>query len=165
MASFTKAEEAEYKAAFDSMDVDHDQFVDAIELAQVLKNLGMYQSDAQVHQLIAEVDANKNGLVEFSEFMKIVTDIKSGAKSDASGFGHVVKEQKKMIQVKGMVGQHSFSQEEMSAFAEHFNHCMRNDPDLDYLMPIDASASQLCDKVHDGVLLGQVHQHRRSRNH
>ena len=146
------SDRAEYKATFDSMDKDGDQHIDMQELQVCLRNLRLYKSDTQVNALIAEVDSNRNGKVEFDEFMHIVADIKSGRETS---FANVVKEQKKVIQVKGMVGQHSFAQEEMSAFAEHFNQCLGNDPDLDYLLPIDASGTDLCKKVADGVLLAK----------
>jgi len=152
MATLTDQELAEFKAAFDSMDFDHDMHITEAELKQVLINLKLYQSDQQVKTLIAEVDENENGKVEYKEYLKLVSSIKQG---NSSAFGHVVKEQKKMIQVQGMVGQHSFAQEEMSAFAQHINQTLGNDPDLDYLLPIDPSGLDLCNKVGDGVLLAK----------
>jgi len=58
-----------------------------------------------------------------------------------------------VIQVKGAHGQHAYAQEEMTAFADHINYCLGKDADLDYLMPIDPSGTDLCKKVKDGVLL------------
>jgi len=152
---FSDTELKEYKLQFDNMDADHDAYVDPNELKAVLQALNMFQGDQQLKALIAEVDSNNNGKIEFDEFLRVVVAIKTGAKSDAAGFGNVVKEHRKMIQVKGAVGQHSFAQEEMTAFSHHFNQCLGHDKDLDYLLPIDPSGLDLCHKVHDGVLLAK----------
>jgi len=143
----------ELRSIFDSMDHDGDGFIDDQELKSVLEKLKMFQSMEQVQQLIAEVDENKNGLVEFTEFVAIVHGLEKG--DGNSDFGKVVKEQKKLIQVKGASGTHSFAQEEMTAFAEHLNQCLGGDPDLDYLLPIDSSGIDLCEKVKDGILLAK----------
>jgi len=156
MASpFSDAELKELKTQFSAMDTDGDQFIDANELQEVLKNLKMYKSIDQVKALIAEVDHNNNGLVEWEEFVKLVAEVKTGNKVDSSGFGQVVKEHKKMIQVKGATGVHSFAEEEMIAFAEHMNNCLSQDPDLDYLMPVKTDNVDLCNKVRDGILLAK----------
>jgi len=152
---FTADELKELKVQFQDMDTDGDNFVDAKELQTVLKNLKMDTSMENIKQLITEVDKNGNGLVEWDEFLLIVADIKQGKKGDSQGFGLVVKEHKKLIQVKGAVGTHSFSEEEMIAFAEHLNNTLGHDPDLDYLMPIKADSTDLCRKVKDGVLLAK----------
>lgn len=36
-----------------------------------MKNLGLYESQAQVQKLIKEVDANNNGTIEFGEFLDV----------------------------------------------------------------------------------------------
>ncbi|CEP00842.1 Calponin-homology (CH) domain-containing protein [Plasmodiophora brassicae] len=62
-----------------------------------------------------------------------------------------------MIQIHGQSGGvHSFSQEEMTAFAEHINNSLANDADLSYLLPIDTTGQQLASAVTDGVLLAKL---------
>ena len=61
---------------------------------------------------------------------------------------------KSMMSIKTKSGgQHSFSQREVTAFANHLNICLSDDPKLAYLMPINADTMDLTTKVQDGVLL------------
>lgn len=66
-----------------------------------MKNLGLYESASQVSKLMSEVDANKNGVIEFTEFLDIIYNIKQGK---TSGFAAVYTKQKDLIQVKGHTG-------------------------------------------------------------
>jgi plastin-1 len=141
----------------------------------VLKQLN--EKTDNVQKLIKEVDKDNNGTIEFDEFLWVIAQIRSGAAD--KGFANVYHKQKEMIQVrlygitrhmlhnvyimvlcccsqvKGAVGVHSFAHEEMSAFAAHFNAKLSNDPDLDYLLPIQTEGTDLCTKVKDGVLLAK----------
>jgi len=84
--------------------------------------------------------------------LDIVVNIKKGS---TSGFAKVYSKQKELIQVKGAVGTHSFSEEEMAAFSEHLNNCLADDPDCKHLLPIDEKNMDLCEKVQDGILLSK----------
>jgi hypothetical protein len=142
----------EYRAHFDSFDTNHDGFVVPEELKGVLQNLNMYESMDQVHRLIDEVDKNKNGKVEFSEFLDIVANLKAGK---TSNFTKVYSKQKELIQMKTATGTHTYAEEEMSAFAEHLNLCLQGDADCKHLLPIDPNGLDLCKKVSDGILLAK----------
>eukprot|EP00455_Lapot_gusevi_P056718 TRINITY_DN949_c0_g1_i1.p1 TRINITY_DN949_c0_g1~~TRINITY_DN949_c0_g1_i1.p1 ORF type:complete len:640 (+),score=335.88 TRINITY_DN949_c0_g1_i1:74-1921(+) len=152
---FERSEIEEFKKQFNSFDKNGDGSIDSKELAEALRNLGEQCSPQQVTSLIEEVDADRSGTVEFNEFLWIIGQVRQGRKNTQQGFARVVEKQKNMIQVQGHTGVHSFAQEEMTAFAEHINQCLRADPDLDYLLPIDATGTELCDKVRDGVLLAK----------
>lgn len=150
---FTDKEMEEAKAAFDHIDLDHDMFLNVDEVIHVLAELKLDCSREKALKLISEVDVNHNGLVEYSEFMALAAQVKTG--KGLSEFGHLMKEVKKLVAVKGAVGQHSFAEEEMTAFTEHINNCLAKDPDLDYLMPLRTTDLDLCRKVRDGVLLAK----------
>jgi len=147
----TDAEIKEYKTMFASFDSDGDGFITSDELTQVLKNLKMYSNPAQVSALIKEVDKNNNGTIEYHEFLDVINAVKSGS----SSWTRVYSEQAKILKVAGHTGTHSYSEEEMAAFAEHLNNSLGHDTDLKYLMPIDPKGLDLCTKVSDGVLLAK----------
>lgn len=153
--NFTEEELIEYKRAFQSIDDNNDGFLDGKELIVILKKLNLFQNEQQVHQLMSEVDRNSNGTVEWDEFLHVCHELKSGSKSGDFGFGRVVRETRKMVQVKGASGLHSFAEEEMAAFAEHINQCLGDDAELKYLLPINPQGVDLCHKVRDGVLLAK----------
>lgn len=54
-ATFTQSEIDEYRQHFSSFDANGDHFIDDKELAGVMKNLGLYESQAQVQKLMKEV--------------------------------------------------------------------------------------------------------------
>jgi plastin-1 len=149
-----ESEVAELKAVFASFDKDSSGHIDAKELKAVLKELKMYESESQVHGLIAEVDANKSGTIEFNEFLDIVLAIKAG-KGGSLKFAKVYSKQKELVQVQGTVGVHSFAEEEMAAFSEHLNQCLGQDKDLKHLMPLESKGMDLCKKVKDGLLIAK----------
>lgn len=150
--AFTPEEIEEYRTHFASFDANNDQHIDDKELAGVLKNLGMYESQAQVQKLMDEVDENKNGVIEFSEFLDIMYNIRAGK---SSGFAHVYTKQKDLIQVKGHTGIHAYAEEEVSAFAEHMNTYLEGDADLAHLLPIDPAGLDLARKIRDGLVLAK----------
>jgi len=154
MAKFSEKELAEYKAIFSSFDKDGSGQIDVNELNSCLKELKMYKSDAETLKLISEVDKNSNSTIEFNEFLDVVLAIKQG-KGGKYEFAKVYSKQKELIQVAGHSGVHSFSEEEMSAFAEHLNQCLQDDKDLKHLLPIETKGVDLCKKVYDGLLLSK----------
>jgi len=115
--------------------------------------LKLYESDAQVTTLIKEVDLNKSGAIDFHEFLDVVLAIKSGKAT--GGFAKVYSKQKELIQVAGHSGVHSFAEEEVSAFSEHLNQSLKDDPDLKHLLPIETKGLDLCKKVKDGLLIAK----------
>lgn len=150
--AFSDAEIEEYRQHFASFDANNDQFIDDRELAGVMKNLGLYESQAQVQKLMKEVDQNQNGVIEFGEFLDIIYNIKQGK---TSGFAQVYTKQKDLIQVKGHTGVHAYAEEEVSAFAEHLNIYLQGDKDVAHLLPINPQGLDLAKKVRDGILLAK----------
>ena len=122
------------------------------ELAGVMKNLGLYESATQVQKLMKEVDQNQNGVIEFTEFLDIIYNIKQGK---TSGFAAVYTKQKDLIQVKGHTGVHAYAEEEVSAFAEHLTMYLEGDKDVAHLLPVSPQGLDLAKKIKDGILLAK----------
>lgn len=65
--------EQELKDAFALFDLDKDGKITEKELASVMKKLGSFTSDADVREMIREVDLDKNGTIDFAEFVVMMT--------------------------------------------------------------------------------------------
>lgn len=144
----------ECKTVFASFDKDSSGNIEVSELSAALKELKLYKSEDDTKKLIAEVDKDKSGTIEFNEFLDICLAMKQG-KGGKYEFSKVYSAQKALIQVAGHSGVHSFSEEEMSAFAEHLNQSLKDDKDLKHLLPIETKGTDLCRKVYDGLLLSK----------
>ncbi|XP_051144513.1 probable calcium-binding protein CML15 [Andrographis paniculata] len=57
------------KDIFNRFDMDRDGSLTHLELAALLRSLGLKPSGEQVHRLLANIDANDNGAVEFEELV------------------------------------------------------------------------------------------------
>jgi len=62
-----------YKDAFAIFDKDGDGTISTSELAQAMKSLGQNPSDAEIQDMINEVDVDQSGTVDFEEFLKMMT--------------------------------------------------------------------------------------------
>jgi hypothetical protein len=143
----------EFKQAFDLWNSNDDDHLDTAELTVALKSLGEWDTDS-LKKILDEVDANKDGVIDFEEFMSALWALKS--KGDATKFGNLVGKQMELIYNESASGgMHSYAKEEITAFASHLNYCLGDDPHLDYLMPIDTETMDLFQKVKDGVLIAK----------
>lgn len=150
---FTANELKNFKTAFTAFDANNNGKIETIELQKALKELNEDCSPDRVRHLIHEVDENNNGTIEFEEFLTVLDSIRTG--TSVSGLGNIVQKHETLNKVQGKAGAvHSYSEEERIAFAEHINNCLRQDQDLQSVLPIDtASPTALFDAVKDGVLL------------
>ncbi|XP_010477035.1 PREDICTED: probable calcium-binding protein CML15 isoform X2 [Camelina sativa] len=57
------------KDIFDRFDMDSDGSLTILELAALLRSLGLKPSGDQIHVLLASMDSNGNGFVEFDELV------------------------------------------------------------------------------------------------
>ena len=61
---------------FARFDMDHDGSLTQLEMASLLRSLGLKPSDDQIHSLLANMDASRNGSIEFDELVgAILPDI------------------------------------------------------------------------------------------
>ncbi|KRY92187.1 Calmodulin, partial [Trichinella pseudospiralis] len=65
--------EQELKEAFQVFDKDKDGFISAAELHYVMTNLGEKLTDEEVQEMIREADLDGDGLVNYNEFVKMMT--------------------------------------------------------------------------------------------
>jgi plastin-1 len=144
----------EFQAAFDQWNTNSDDKLDAHELTVALQELGDWDTK-RLAKILQEVDVNRDGAIDFDEFLDALWKLKQSG--NASAFGQFVDKTVTLVTIGGhQTGvQHSFSREEVSAFASHLNYVLGDDPDLDYLMPINPDNDDLFVKAKDGVLIAK----------
>lgn len=62
----------EFREAFDLFDKNKDGSITAKELSNVMKSLNHHATDQEVQEMIAEVDTDGNGRVDFEEFVSLM---------------------------------------------------------------------------------------------
>ena len=62
----------EFKEAFLIFDLDHDNAISTDELGQVMRAMGYTPTQAELEEMIREVDADGNGSLDFSEFLTLM---------------------------------------------------------------------------------------------
>ncbi|KAL8150610.1 hypothetical protein V2J09_020418 [Rumex salicifolius] len=86
----------ELREIFRRFDMDSDGSITLLELAALLRSLGLKPTGDQLHTLLSAVDANGNGSVEFDE---LVTVILPGLQNGAdTGTGHVLGNQEELLE-------------------------------------------------------------------
>jgi len=63
---------AEYREAFNVFDKNGDGSIGTKELGFVMKNLGLNPTDEELKQMVAEVDSDGNGEIDFDEFVAMM---------------------------------------------------------------------------------------------
>jgi calmodulin len=68
----TEEKIAEFKEAFEIFDKDKDGFITIKELHEIMKNLGQNPTEAELQDMINEVDIDGNGNIDFKEFLGLM---------------------------------------------------------------------------------------------
>ena len=63
---------AEFRAAFELFDKDRDAKITTKELGTVMRNLGQNPTEVELTEMIAEVDLDGNGTIDFKEFLGLM---------------------------------------------------------------------------------------------
>ncbi|KAK5210815.1 hypothetical protein LTR47_001536 [Exophiala xenobiotica] len=63
----------ETRAAFNVFDKDGSGTISAEELRQVMKSLGENLTDAEIDEMIAEADKDRNGTIDYEEFVQLLS--------------------------------------------------------------------------------------------
>ena len=63
---------AEFREAFEIFDKNRDGFITIKELAEIMKNLGQNPTEAELTDMINEVDIDGNGNIDFKEFLGLM---------------------------------------------------------------------------------------------
>ncbi|KAL2542714.1 putative calcium-binding protein CML16 [Abeliophyllum distichum] len=61
------------KEIFDRFDMDRDGSLTQLEMAALLRSLGLKPSGDQIHVLLANMDSNGNGSIEFDELVDAIS--------------------------------------------------------------------------------------------
>ncbi|XP_071720264.1 probable calcium-binding protein CML13 [Rutidosis leptorrhynchoides] len=64
----------EMKEAFELFDTDNNGTIDAKELSNAMRALGFEMTREQINQMIADVDKDGSGAIDFDEFVYMMTD-------------------------------------------------------------------------------------------
>jgi len=73
---------AEYREAFSVFDKNGDGFIGWKELGTVMKTLGLNPTEDELQQMVAEVDTDGNGEIDFDEFVEMMVKKMEEDKSD-----------------------------------------------------------------------------------
>ncbi|KAJ8768062.1 hypothetical protein K2173_021002 [Erythroxylum novogranatense] len=81
---------AELRSVFDTFDQNGDGFVTKKELRESLKNIKIFMTEEEVEEVVAKVDSNGDGLIDFEEFCLLcelmgVQDSGRGGGGESSG--------------------------------------------------------------------------------
>ncbi|RDB26625.1 Calmodulin [Hypsizygus marmoreus] len=63
---------ASFKDAFSLFDRDNDGTITTFELGTVMRKLGQDPTDAELQSMINEVDVDRNGTIDFKEFLNMM---------------------------------------------------------------------------------------------
>jgi len=72
MSKPTSKQLEEYQAAFSLFDKNGDGTISVQELREAMRRLGHNPSDGDVQDMISQVDSDKNGSVDFDEFVDLM---------------------------------------------------------------------------------------------
>uniref|UniRef100_A0A8V5HI18 Uncharacterized protein n=1 Tax=Melopsittacus undulatus TaxID=13146 RepID=A0A8V5HI18_MELUD len=106
---------------------------------------------------IAVTDTNKDGRIDFEEFVSIIQELKS--KDISKSFRKSINKKQGITAIGGTSAissegtQHSYSEEEKVAFVNWINKALQNDPDCKHLLPMNPSDASLFKSLADGILL------------
>ena len=68
----TEDEIAEFKEAYSLYDTDGDGAITSEELGTIMRSLGQDPTEAELKDMITEVDADNNGMIDFPEFLTMM---------------------------------------------------------------------------------------------
>ena len=73
MGDITEDQKQEFKEAFSLFDIDGDGFITAQELGTLMTKLGKKSNEAELIDMINEIDADGSGTIDFNEFLSLIT--------------------------------------------------------------------------------------------
>uniref|UniRef100_A0A8V5HF25 Uncharacterized protein n=1 Tax=Melopsittacus undulatus TaxID=13146 RepID=A0A8V5HF25_MELUD len=141
--------------------IDNSGYVSDYELQDLFKEASVplpgYKVREIVEKIIAVTDTNKDGRIDFEEFVSIIQELKS--KDISKSFRKSINKKQGITAIGGTSAissegtQHSYSEEEKVAFVNWINKALQNDPDCKHLLPMNPSDASLFKSLADGILL------------
>ncbi|NXJ85823.1 PLSI protein, partial [Trogon melanurus] len=142
-------------------DIDNSGYVSDYELQDLFKEASLplpgYKVREIVEKIIAVTDSNKDGRINFEEFVSITQELKS--KDVSKSFRKSINKKQGITAIGGTSAissegtQHSYSEEEKVAFVNWINKALQDDPDCKHLLPMNPSDASLFKSLADGILL------------
>ncbi|XP_022333553.1 neo-calmodulin-like [Crassostrea virginica] len=80
--NLTEDQIEEYREAFKLFDKDGNGSITVEELVAILKNLGQNPTDAEISDIVSEVDADGNGNIDFPEFLLMMSKREKDVETD-----------------------------------------------------------------------------------
>ncbi|XP_048835705.1 glycerol-3-phosphate dehydrogenase, mitochondrial-like isoform X1 [Brienomyrus brachyistius] len=81
--SLTPEEVERYGKRFHKFDKGSKGFITTVDVQQVLESISIQIDENMLHEILNEVDLNKNGQVELNEFLQLMSAVKKGTVSDS----------------------------------------------------------------------------------
>ncbi|XP_059904803.1 glycerol-3-phosphate dehydrogenase, mitochondrial isoform X5 [Gadus macrocephalus] len=72
-----------YKNRFHKFDKESKGFITTVDVQSVLQSINIQIDENSLHEILSEVDLNKNGQVEIDEFLQLMSAVKKGQVSDS----------------------------------------------------------------------------------
>jgi len=97
MSNFSDEELAEFKKVFNSYDKDGNGSITVEELSAVVQeSTGEKPNRGKLMNIIAEVDDDKSGTIEWEEFLTVISKLKAG--TSTSEFGKILSARDMILQ-------------------------------------------------------------------
>ncbi|KAM6127578.1 plastin-1 [Phoenicopterus ruber ruber] len=161
ITTISREELEELREAFSKIDIDNSGYVSDYELQDLFKEASLplpgYKVREIVEKIIAVTDSNKDGRINFEEFVSIIQELKS--KDVSKSFRKSINKKQGITAIGGTSAissegtQHSYSEEEKVAFVNWINKALQDDPDCKHLLPMNPSDASLFKALADGILL------------
>ncbi|NXN98667.1 PLSI protein, partial [Rhinopomastus cyanomelas] len=159
--TISREELEDLREAFSKIDIDNSGYVSDYELQDLFKEASLplpgYKVREIVEKVIAVTDSNKDGRINFQEFVSIIQELKS--KEVSKSFRKSINKKQGITAIGGTSAissegtQHSYSEEEKVAFVNWINKALQDDPDCKHLLPMNPSDASLFKSLADGILL------------
>ncbi|XP_069831512.1 plastin-1 [Dendropsophus ebraccatus] len=159
--TISREELEDLKEAFDKVDVDSSGYINDYELQDLFKEANLPQPGYRVREIVEKLftaaDRNKDGRIDFEEFVLLYQDLKS--KDVSRTFRRSINKRLGITAIGGTSAisnqgtQHSYSDEEKVAFVNWINKALKDDPDVKHLLPMDPTNNSLFTSLRDGILL------------
>ena len=146
--------------AFKSYDTNHNGTIDCAEFKAALHGMGHREiTDTQVTEMLAKVDKNADGVIEWVEFLDLMQIVKkSGAANVAAAL--ITSSGQAASQSTGVGGgHHTYLLEEVSMIARTINYSCKDDALLAERLPINPDNDDLFHACSDGMVLIHMLNH------
>uniref|UniRef100_F7FJ44 Plastin 1 n=1 Tax=Ornithorhynchus anatinus TaxID=9258 RepID=F7FJ44_ORNAN len=141
--------------------VDNSGYVSDYELQDLFKEASLPLPGYKVREIVEKIltfaDNNKDGKINFEEFVSVMQELKS--KEICKSFRKSINKKEGITAIGGTSAissegtQHSYSEEEKVAFVHWINKALEEDPDCKHIIPMDANDASLFRSLADGILL------------